>query len=223
MTYKELLQSTSWKSKRYAILSRDHFTCTCCNNKKIIIASKHGKIIDITKKKFWFSEHNTPLHKLYEIKLETSDGEFTVDLYTYIPLSHDRVKYYELYYEIVDVKSLDKVSVNLITESVNGTVDVNYVRGLHVHHTYYQDQLFPWEYPDSSLITLCWICHKEFHSKEKVKYLDANGLELEPLTNCHRCGGTGYFPEYNHVEYGICFRCHGAKYEELIVWNDSTN
>lgn len=32
---------------------------------------------------------------------------------------------------------------------------------LHVHHTYYEKGLEPWEYPSQSLITLCEPCHKE--------------------------------------------------------------
>jgi hypothetical protein len=27
---------------------------------------------------------------------------------------------------------------------------------------------------------------------------------------CMRCGGTGYLPEYNHVEGGVCFSCGGS-------------
>ncbi len=43
-----------------------------------------------------------------------------------------------------------------------------------------------------------------------------SGIEIGALKPCYRCHGTGYFPEYNHVEDGICFRCRGAKYEQLI-------
>lgn len=32
---------------------------------------------------------------------------------------------------------------------------------LHIHHTYYQKGLAPWEYPDNSLICLCENCHKK--------------------------------------------------------------
>jgi hypothetical protein len=28
--------------------------------------------------------------------------------------------------------------------------------------------------------------------------------------HCARCGGTGYLPQFKHVQNGICFRCHGA-------------
>jgi hypothetical protein len=27
---------------------------------------------------------------------------------------------------------------------------------------------------------------------------------------CSRCGGSGYLPQYSHVEGGVCFRCGGA-------------
>jgi|GEM_PF-3064023 len=27
---------------------------------------------------------------------------------------------------------------------------------------------------------------------------------------CTRCGGSGYLPEYNHVEGGVCFACGGS-------------
>lgn len=35
-TYKELLESREWKSRRNEILTRDNFVCETCNNKKII-------------------------------------------------------------------------------------------------------------------------------------------------------------------------------------------
>ena len=28
---------------------------------------------------------------------------------------------------------------------------------------------------------------------------------------CPRCGGTGYLPQYSHIEGGICFKCRGNK------------
>jgi len=30
------------------------------------------------------------------------------------------------------------------------------------------------------------------------------------FSKCMRCGGTGYLPEYHHVEGGICFTCGGS-------------
>lgn len=31
---------------------------------------------------------------------------------------------------------------------------------LHVHHTYYESNLEPWDYPLESLLTLCELCHE---------------------------------------------------------------
>lgn len=36
-----------------------------------------------------------------------------------------------------------------------GSID----RTLHVHHSYYERGLKPWDYPDSSLHALCEVCH----------------------------------------------------------------
>lgn len=42
---------------------------------------------------------------------------------------------------------------------------------MHVHHMYYTSGLLPWEYPDSSLITLCPFCHKTEHDRFN-RYID---------------------------------------------------
>jgi hypothetical protein len=89
------------------------------------------------------------------------------------------------------------------------------IKNLHVHHKYYQYGKLPWEYPDEALTTLCWNCHEELHKNEKIPNLDNNGHLISELTPCSRCFGAGCFPEYNHIQNGICFKCNGAKYEEL--------
>ena len=40
---------------------------------------------------------------------------------------------------------------------------------LHVHHRYYERGLEPWEYPNSSLITLCYDCH-ECEAQMEIQY-----------------------------------------------------
>lgn len=88
----------------------------------------------------------------------------------------------------------------------------------HVHHKYYILDKLAWEYPDDALVLLCHKCHLNFHKENKVPiYLDDSMVETKDLTPCFRCFGAGHFPEYNHVQNGICFRCRGARYEELIV------
>jgi len=93
---------------------------------------------------------------------------------------------------------------------------------LQVHHKYYVEGLDPWEYRDSALVTLCEECHQKLHRwilarGEKIPcYQVVNGslVEIE-LTPCSRCNGAGYFPEYQHVWGGLCFRCRGARYDEI--------
>ena len=89
---------------------------------------------------------------------------------------------------------------------------------LNVHHKHYIIQHKAWEYLDEDLVTLCNECHTKIHQAIGVKvYSDENGyMRHIPLTPCARCYGAGYFPEYKHVENGICFRCRGARFEELI-------
>ena len=90
---------------------------------------------------------------------------------------------------------------------------------LNVHHKHYIIQHKAWEYNDEDLVTLCNTCHTKIHQTIGVKvYSDENGYMRQiHLTPCSRCAGTGYFPEYKHVENGVCFKCRGARFEELIT------
>lgn len=89
---------------------------------------------------------------------------------------------------------------------------------LSVHHKRYMIGNYAWEYEDDDLVTLCQSCHSKVHEFLPVQtYAKVNGhLKVMNYTPCVRCNGTGYLPEYNHVENGICFRCRGARFEELI-------
>ena len=89
---------------------------------------------------------------------------------------------------------------------------------LHVHHTFYILGKLPWDYDDNTLQTLCNWCHWVFHEKEKVPVYAQTANELKEMnyTPCKRCNGAGIFPEYKHVQAGLCFRCRGTRYEELI-------
>lgn len=49
-----------------------------------------------------------------------------------------------------------------------------------------------------------------------IPILDLHGIEIGKYTNCERCAGAGYFPEYDHINSGVCFRCDGNRFEELI-------
>jgi len=114
------------------------------------------------------------------------------------------------------VKVLNKHEEDLKIEPVLiddwGVLRWHYVKGLHVHHGYYQDGMMAWEYPLDALLTLCWSCHETLHRKEKIEVRDFAGEVVEYRDVCDRCFGAGYFPQYKHVEYGGCFQCRGSKF-----------
>ncbi|MCP9757033.1 hypothetical protein EGI26_17880 [Lacihabitans sp. CCS-44] len=108
-------------------------------------------------------------------------------------------------YEVEFVKACDEIEIKWLV-----------CKNLHIHHKYYQTGKQPWEYPNEALTTLCWDCHEDLHKNEKIPHLDINGKIIGTLTPCSRCFGAGYFPEYNHVQNGVCFECSGAKYKNFI-------
>ncbi|MFN8286821.1 MAG: hypothetical protein U0V74_08720 [Chitinophagales bacterium] len=93
----------------------------------------------------------------------------------------------------------------------------------HVHHTYYLKDKLPWDIDLGALVTLCSKCHWKRHAKESIKvYLQQNGKLIESYGGshvCSRCNGAGYFPEYKHVQNGICFQCKGPCINSTIFSN----
>ncbi len=89
---------------------------------------------------------------------------------------------------------------------------------LQVHHKYYVRKRLPWEYPDDALATMCKTCHQELHDNVHTPVYDEMDGKWVPsrIRVCIRCLGAGYFPQYQHVEGGICFRCHGGQFEPEI-------
>ena len=85
------------------------------------------------------------------------------------------------------------------------------LKGLNVHHKYYIKGKAPWEYEDDALITLCEDCHKKAHLTHIPVYreIDRKRLLYCNAIKCSRCNGSGYLPQYEHVENGICFKCWG--------------
>ncbi len=90
------------------------------------------------------------------------------------------------------------------------------LKGLNIHHTYYIKGHKPWEYEDDALVTLCENCHKKRHEKAKTPIYTSQGAVIGYATVCPRCGGSGYLPQYSHVEHGRCFKCGG----EGVIIND---
>ena len=83
----------------------------------------------------------------------------------------------------------------------------------HVHHKYYLKDLMPWEIDESDLVTLCRICHTKRHESEIIKVYEKVENRFVSTSyqcmKCPRCNGTGYLPQYHHVEEGVCFLCNG--------------
>lgn len=89
--------------------------------------------------------------------------------------------------------------------------------GLNIHHKYYIQGNKPWDYKDDALVTLCEDCHRRWHEDySNIHLYDSKGNMLHALIPCDRCGGSGYLPQYSHVEHGICFKCGG----EGVIVND---
>lgn len=83
-------------------------------------------------------------------------------------------------------------------------------KGLNVHHKYYVTGLKPWEYEDDALVTLCKECHQKRHEIAIPKYRTLSKNIIDGYCHkCERCGGSGYLPQYYHVQNGICFKCGG--------------
>lgn len=89
----------------------------------------------------------------------------------------------------------------------------NFFSKLNVHHTfYYYGHTLPWGYYWKDLVTLCEDCHYRLHKEKEVPIYDINMRIInDELETCDRCGGSGFLPQYSHVQNGICFKCHGTK------------
>ena len=102
----------------------------------------------------------------------------------------------------------------IVTEHIPSFVVTDKPYFLHVHHKFYVYNKLPWEYPDTSLMTLCNWCHSKVHQTETIVIYKDNTLQnFENLIPCQRCNGTGWFPQFKHVQSGICFECDGARFK----------
>jgi hypothetical protein len=226
MTYQELLLHPLWRERRGTILRRDEQKCLHCANENILQQATIGALFQTGQYHSGWMYRFRPLNELFGQKalLKT---ESTVNEKAYIAYA-DKVEMGDKFAKVIAVRKrrstykpnpdesfLNKL-LELEMEFPVQSLSWVYVQGLHVHHTYYQLGTFPWEYPDAALQTLCWVCHEKLHRQTIVPLLDEAGKEIGKLTPCSRCYGAGYFPEYKHVQEGICFGCNGARYIELI-------
>lgn len=241
--YQFQLESPEWQNKRNEILKRDHNRCQICDRGKSVYVNINKQYWNVGVN---YGESKnvvlpTPLcisdfKKL--IQAETiniikhpNDGN------SLIAISNNGIFGNVIVNQLSDLQSVDNLQINLtklssgllsfVVHCRNIPSNINNVNTLYlsknpivlnVHHKRYIIQRKAWEYADEDLITLCNECHTKIHQAIGVRvYSDENGyMEQISLTPCSRCSGTGYFPEYKHIQNGICFRCRGARFEELI-------
>ncbi|MER2997382.1 hypothetical protein [Pontibacter populi] len=234
--YALLLQAPEWKQKRKSIIKRDNQTCTACSNK---IPFKYSTFvftasINLLKDCLWVTVqdyYSGKVGDVYMPKQYLEDLRFCSPLLVNGRRSNDgKIRNFTVALKKAsqrdwDIKRLKRelgegdirymAAFNEYRKWVFDSWDI--VGGLEVHHKYYKVDLKPWEYPDDALTTLCWCCHDNLHKNGKVPVLDKYDNVTGEYTNCSRCNGVGYFPEFSHIQGGICFECDGARYEELIV------
>ena len=239
--YDELLNTTEWKERRINIIQRDKSCCTNCgktqsiyhmnfnisfqSRDKLISQSVvyQNKSVDSVKTELGIekihvlkSPHNESTHcgitengllflANWEQAKETSKTELVINKgttqsgRTFLIIGKLGQKYFDNTFSIPFISEKSVV--------------------MHVHHKFYIKEKLPWEYDNEALITLCNWCHWELHEQTKVPiYTMING-ELHELnyTPCYRCNGAGVLPEFKHVQNGVCFRCNGSRYEQLIT------
>ena len=192
LTYEKLLTCLEWHNKREAIIHRDNHECTNCKNRTTeYVLGNH----------IWWLEYFIHVKKLNEKFWERWD-------------------YYE---KLLGEKFIGIASDVNDYEYVNEKMGCPNIVGkqycLQVHHKYYIKEKLPWEYNDDALITLCNWCHFKLHQDQIIPiYSNVENvlIELEPIV-CSRCNGAGFFPEYAHVQVGVCFQCKGNRYINFIL------
>ena len=228
MTYEEQLNSLEWKNKREEILKRDGYKCQKCTNKNYLenysLAISCGRV-DAHTKSFACQDLITlnisyiVCHNVYTL----------IDKGIYILYTENDSKNYLM--GVIDLKaeiiksysgSLDDytpfnffekiLSKEEILNSLE-TLNWKYLNNIHIHHKYYQINKLAWEYPDDALQTLCWECHELLHKNTKISIIDEYGIYFDQKNVCSRCYGAGWFPEFGHVQGGICFKCNGLRFE----------
>lgn len=244
MKYEDQLNCVQWAKKRNVIIERDQYRCQQCYNKSLIDKfriSFYG-VGTTTSKKLWFIVYDKFKKTTYRIH-SNFDKSFLVELKeiheinSILCLSEGESDFCKLivtivlplkldYSSIKNLKDIDRPKfleqAQLIQEeylkflSSEELKRLKWIdtRGLHVHHKYYQVGKFAWEYPDSALITLCWTCHEKLHANSMIEVLNESGNVIGERQVCPRCFGAGRFPEYSHIQNGICFKCNGNRFSQ---------
>lgn len=233
-TYTDLLKGQDWKTKRNIILNRDKNLCLICSNHNYLGQLSIGYIKRHDNGDLLLGWNLSGLRNSTIVDLDNDYRWHMLYIKDRENINFDNLKNYVVYFEITETyrsiiaicevdKAYDQFHAYLSIESNpyrrrEFFKNAKYVqlKGLHVHHTYYQAGKLPWEYPDESLKTVCWKCHEQIHAEQKIPCLDANYNLIMDLTPCGRCLGAGYLFDFDHLEDVICSECWGKRYNELV-------
>jgi hypothetical protein len=239
ITYQDLLSCDEWLIRRKEILRRDQYYCHDCYASSSLF---HDNFILYFKKNYWLNANRLVYSKigLSQFKADFTTGEIKIYKHPELNFIYGLSSNYIVFAlnqsilgapknELVVNHYPDNLSGGIIpvVDKPNGSdqpIPLPITRfskrmiPLHVHHSYYIVDCLPWDYDDKALVTLCAECHKSFHEDNQVKVYTKKGDKLIDLnySPCKRCSGSGYLEQYANVQGGICFRCQGARFEELI-------
>ena len=239
--YRDLLNTLQWQTKRNAILKRDNNVCQACRTPSSYYFTGYNLLFNNTFEIDYFNFVSTQQISVPELKSILAVDKIPVykspiNQGDYFGLTSKGqiilINYNEAFISInskLNVWPVMKTEYGnkyLITPEndnlffyksfINPTI-IDAPTYLHVHHKLYFLNTFPWDYEDEHLITLCNYCHTNLHSNTAIPvYKNKTGFLVDlKLTKCKRCNGAGVFPEFSHINEGICFKCEGANYEEL--------
>lgn len=205
MKYKEQLQQPEWFKRRSEILRRDSGKCTCCGAD----SSQYEGWTICFEEVQWQELHKYNYQLLIKndydsmVSLRGMDAA-KVDFVSKIrgPFDLDSLRFSERQW----YDKRPRLVFHYLGESTNYRLGQ-----LNIHHRYYISGKFAWEYEDDALVTLCYDCHKEVHKNEKIEVrapADSTS-KTRFIRNCSKCEGTGYLPEFSHIDNGVCYPCDG--------------
>lgn len=210
LPYHYQLLCKEWLDIKIKILERDNCTCQRCGMKNEYFLLKLENIIEIN----------------YSKCIPISDEEFQVEVNKMVEDWKNgtlgrmaKKRYDEKKYNSLVQRNVNWFNSRRKVKTLPGSYVWN---SLEIHHRYYVNEAYAWEYDLSALITLCSNCHREVHQLNSPSVLifrehpnpnksfeDQKGLLLDYSFDCDRCHGKGFILEYKHIENGICFACYG--------------
>jgi len=199
--YNELLKTNEWKEKREEILKRDSKICQICNRKETE-KFEIERIQDILK-----SKESKLKWKIVGKNKTILENIKSGNYWFFSPAIFKKSKAYN------GLKYLITPTPFVLIQATKPYI-------LHVHHKKYILNILPWENYDEDYITICNWCHLEVHKINEIEAfrLINNKLIQANMTPCKRCFGKGWIEKYEHIENGLCFRCLGKRFEELIEY-----